>query len=137
MSLNKIRRMEILNIEDPLSFWIANNVKSSAFLRLVHEEISKSISILNLDNGQNELIAVMKQNDQMFYRAQILTIQSPYIFCFLVDTGETISARLANCKRIVNQKIHQLAPLAKYCKLYGIAPEDLISTDYNFEYNKK
>jgi hypothetical protein len=130
----KSRRVEILNIEHPFSFWIAES-KSKSFLDLIHEEITKCSTALKTGFKCNaDLIAVLKPHDTMFYRAQALNILQPNLSCFLVDTGETVNCRFNDCKHINNLKLKELAPLAKHCKLYGIRPFDTntVVTGYNF-----
>ncbi len=119
MSLHRKNRVSILNIENPSSFWIAEN-DSKAFVSLVHEELRKNMSTVKIDSNQREFIAVTKPHEHIFYRAEILNIRLPFASCFLIDTGEKISIRFSDCKKITSEKLQQLAPLAKHCKLFGI-----------------
>ena len=131
-----MQRVEILKINNPNEFWVAEK-NSKLFLNLVNdlidseydelENLSSSLMTDDLADQFTErmLIAIYRQEKNKWFRANIIGIVSSfgkasYIICYMIDTAESITVPFANCKKIKNAKLLQLTPLAKRCSLFGI-----------------
>ena len=51
------------------------------------------------------------------------------ILCEFLDTMEKTTTKITYCKRIINDEIKSIEPLARRCSLFGIEPSRLVSFD--------
>lgn len=131
----EMQRVEILKINNPSEFWVAEK-DSKVFLNLVNDKIDSEYdelenlptSIMNENQFTEEmLIAVYIPEKNKWFRANVIEVvntfgKAGYILCYMIDSAESITVPLANCKKIKNVKLQQLTPLAKRCTLFGIDP---------------
>jgi|688.fasta_scaffold753893_1 hypothetical protein len=50
----------------------------------------------------------------------ILDLDEKTYSCHFLDTGETLNANRNSCKRLNNEYLKKLKPLARHCALFGV-----------------
>ena len=133
-----MRKIEILKINNPFEFWISE-LDSESFINLFDNEINteyetyskstmESDAINNFkDLKESSLIGVYQMQNKKWYRAKVLDFgdsfgKNQYVFCYLIDIGETLTLPKSNCKILRNAKLQKYPPLARVCSLFGIKP---------------
>ena len=125
-----MHRVEILQAERPDEFLVAEK-KVSSFLKQIHQEIRQSDHSFQASSSSgletNPLIGVFQEDLNLWLRGRVIEAIKSFankttILCYLIDTGETVRASLADCRTLENKKLASVQPLGKRCRLYGIRP---------------
>jgi hypothetical protein len=141
-----MQKIEILKVNDPSEFWLAekdpkaflnmmsDELKADNFNRMMsnrEDQLTESSSVESSSAGgefrPDEIISVFFMSKRKWYRAKIIDEKTSFaanqLFdCYLLDTGEMHTVQKTSCFRIGNPKLVSLAPLAKRCSLFGIVP---------------
>ncbi len=128
-----LNKVIILRVTPMAELWICEK-DPKGFIKMMHTLISKDeyqplydahLHFENKLSQHSNMFALFDAKSQTWLRAYAIQQtqsfgESSIYTCYLIDSGETITAPKSKCRRLINPELIKYPPLAKQCTLHGI-----------------